>query len=297
MIETNPVLIFPAFGEKLLDKDIIFFQQNNLFFKKYFVEAFSLLKLDFCNFIMEYDNILKNELYSQYLTYIFSCVVTDLYKQQNVMPIYLSGYSLGLYAALYSASAINFKDGLILIRKIYHLIEDEIKDRNYGIAVIIGLEYPDLVKIIKQDFKNIEIINQNNKYSFVISGDGDEIRNAVQLCINEGGTNSRLLSISSPYHSIFVHRPADIFEQFIQQEIKIVDLKIPIISTVDQRIILNKNEAMKELTMNIKHNINWHATMKKLLTLNVKLFIECGIGKSLIKIGKFIEGDYKINTF
>ena len=36
--------------------------------------------------------------------------------------------------------------------------------------------------------------------------------------------------------------------------------------------------------------------MNKLISLKLNTFFECGPGKSLFKIGKFIDGDFKIHT-
>ena len=69
---------------------------------------------------------------------------------------------------------------------------------------------------------------------------------------------------------------------------------IPLISTIDQRIVSSKTDIEKEIADNIKYNINWNKTIQELVSLGCSRMIECGIGKSLVKIGKFIEGDYRI---
>ena len=41
-------------------------------------------------------------------------------------------------------------------------------------------------------------------------------------------------------------------------------------------------------------NINWKLTMEEMINKGINKFIECGPGKSLLKIGKFIDGDFTI---
>jgi hypothetical protein len=39
--------------------------------------------------------------------------------------------------------------------------------------------------------------------------------------------------------------------------------------------------------------LNWFRTQSELIKSGINLFIECGMGKNLVKNSKFIEGDYK----
>ncbi|MCH7516085.1 MAG: hypothetical protein IIB08_02980 [Bacteroidetes bacterium] len=58
--------------------------------------------------------------------------------------------------------------------------------------------------------------------------------------------------------------------------------------------IKTADDVKNELVRNLNTRINWLKTMGKMLSLNINTFVECGAGKSLYKIGKFIEGDFKI---
>jgi [acyl-carrier-protein] S-malonyltransferase len=286
--------IFPAFGERITEKDIDFYNKNKNHFDKYFLQIKEKIGVDFSNFVSDYPEIVKNELYSQYTAFAFSAVVSDVLKNK-IKPSFTAGYSMGLYSALYSSSSINFISGILLIQKIYNLIIEAIKDKNFSIAVIIGLELHDVRKILEKSKTSVEIINSNNKYSFVISGISSAVEAVLNLCINEGAMNSRILPIKSPYHSEFVHKPADIFHEFILKEISISDPEIPVISAVDQRLVSTKKDVILELVWNIKHNISWNNTILKMLEFDISDFIECGIGKSLTKIAKLIEGEFKIH--
>ena len=55
-----------------------------------------------------------------------------------------------------------------------------------------------------------------------------------------------------------------------------------------------EQDLIDELIINVSHGINWYNTMKKMINLDVTLFIECGMSKSLSQLAKFIEGNYKI---
>jgi malonyl CoA-acyl carrier protein transacylase len=286
------VFIFPAFGERISEKDLLFYNKNTNIFDEYFLKMKSISNIDLN--ISNYNDSLINELNSQIIAFTFSCTSTEILKKMGIYPVCTSGYSMGLYASLYNAGSIDFTSGISLIKKIYDLILQEIKDKDFSIATIIGLELPDIKKILKKYSTKIEIINSNNRINFVISGITSDVENVLKDCLEEGAMNSKMLPAKCPYHSEFVHKPADEFYKYIKNEINISESKIPVISTINQRSIKSKNDIIDELVMNIKHNINWNETMNKIVKSGYNHFIECGIGKSLTKMAKFIDGDFKI---
>lgn len=76
----------------------------------------------------------------------------------------------------------------------------------------------------------------------------------------------------------------------------IKDSSFKIISGHDQRELYKKDDIIEELFKNIYLRHNWFETMKKLIAMGEKNFLECGPGKSLYKSAKFIEGDYYFYT-
>jgi [acyl-carrier-protein] S-malonyltransferase len=288
--------IFPAFGERLAEKDIFFFNDKKDHFDNYLYRLNADGFAGIQGLMDSYDRVIRNELDSQIVAYAYSCALSDHFKNNGKRPDYVSGYSLGIYGALYNSGALTFNEGSTLIREVYNFIVEEIKGRNFGIAVIIGLERKDIDKIL-HEFESVDIINENNKYSFVIAGLADEMAVILDICINEGGINSKMLPINAPYHSRFVADSGDKFLEFLQKNVDVKTAEIPLISAIDQRIIFRKEDIEAEIAKNIKMKINWNLTMQKLISLECGTLVECGIGKSLLKIGKFIEGNFKILTF
>lgn len=289
------VFAFPAFGEKLIQKDIIFYENHKKSFSELFSLAGKVCRLDLCGFPHRYEELIRDELTSQIIAFTYSCAAARVLKNLGLKPMLNCGYSLGLYAALWHAEAFSFESGLKMIARIYNLIEKKIQMNAYGMGVIIGLEKHDIRKICANINPSPEIINVNNKYSFVIAGERDAVSSAVENSIEGGGINSRVLPMKVPFHSNIVHEPAAEFYTYINETIPVHDPRIPVLSGLDQSYIFDKENVIKELASNIKAKLHWENTMYA-LSDNTKTitFIECGIGKSLTKISKIIEGDYRI---
>jgi len=84
------------------------------------------------------------------------------------------------------------------------------------------------------------------------------------------------------------------FQQFIADEIELNKPKYNIISSIDQRLLDSPKEISSELTDNLFRRINWMDSFDKMLMTGTKRFVECGAGKSLQRISRFIPGDFKV---
>ena len=289
--------IFPAFGNEFIGNEKEIILKFHDIADNYINSASNLLNINFKknNFLQESDTF--DELISQYSTYIFSCILSGILKNNKVnLSKYIAGYSMGIYAALYHSESILFEDGLLLIKNAYKFIVDSLDNQKFCLGTVIGLKYDDLDEIIKKNkLKDINIININNKHSLVISGIEEQVKTAIEKSTEEGALSAKLLPISAPYHSEFLKDAAENFNKYLDT----VKFKNPIykfISSYNQKELNNINDIKMELMNNLFTNHNWFNTINKLINSGIKTFFECGPGKNLFKIGKFIDGDFKIHT-
>jgi [acyl-carrier-protein] S-malonyltransferase len=109
-----------------------------------------------------------------------------------------------------------------------------------------------------------------------------------------GALNTILLNVNTPYHSTVLKSANEEFGRFIDKSISIKPVRCQLISSIDQTVLTTQNQIKREITENLYKRIDWLSTFNKLLTMDVKTFVECGAGKSLQKIARFIPGDYQI---
>ena len=129
----------------------------------------------------------------------------------------------------------------------------------------------------------------------ILSGSTAAINKILDLAKEEGALNTRNLPISAPFHLGILKKASEDLKDFLE-DINIKDPSYKIISGIDQKIITTKEDIQSEIVRNITNKINWYKIMKTLLRMDIKTFFECGPGKNLFKIGKFIEGDFTIYT-
>lgn len=245
--------------------------------------------------VLHVRNIPDHELNAQLISYVFSCAITDLLKENNVVPEFLAGYSMGLYAALYSSNSISFIQGIDLIKKAYELINASIPEVETGMGSIVGLTKEDVLNLLAKK-EGVFLANTNGEHAFLISGLKPVVQTVLREAKLEGALHASLMNVNSPYHTPFLNNASLMFRDFILHHITLNDSTVKIISSVDQRAFIRKEEIIDELVLNLNTRINWLKTMERLLELGANRFVECGAGNSLYKAGKFIKGDFRIYT-
>jgi [acyl-carrier-protein] S-malonyltransferase len=146
---------------------------------------------------------------------------------------------------------------------------------------------------------NLKLAIQNSVCSFSISGKAEDILKLTESAQYEGALSTRVLNVSVPYHSIFLKDTAAGFSEFVNQ-MQFRSLKMPIVSLVDQEILLEEHALKNEVVRNLFTSLNWYETQLYLQELGVNRFVECGSGKGIVKNARFIEGDavfYTANSF
>ncbi len=255
--------------------------------------AAEVTRSDLTGFRIGTNDFLKEELKNQYISYVFSCAVVNILKSRGLTPDCLAGLSMGIYAALYAGNSISFEDGLRCIKAAYNLSVSRLNQYDFGMGSIIGLTHGELNNIVLSTSKEVTIVNTIGLYSYVISGISSEVKKVAQNAMEEGAFHSGLLDVSCPYHSKFMSDVASEFYAYVN-ELSMGISEIPLVSVIDQSTFRKKEEIAHELARNLDSEINWFRTMQTMIEMGIQTFIECGAGKSLYKIGKFIEGDFTI---
>ncbi len=294
-MKNKTAFIFPAFITEFTRNEIEFLDKNSVDFNDYLHRASVALNIDLPEFSYNTDVYRNDELNSQLLAYLLSCAFSDILQNKGIVPELIAGYSMGIYASFYAAKSITIEDGAKLIYNAYSLVKNLTGTRIYGMGAIIGLSTEDVENLIKYNAPDLEIININNEHSLVIAGKKDDVLIVLKKAKEEGAFSTAELTVDTPYHSKYLLKYSNPFQKYINT-ISIKSAEIPIISTYDQREFTKVSEIKSELIFNLTEKINWYKTMQKLIENNISEIYECGAGKDLKKISRFIEGNYQMKS-
>ena len=290
MWQKKLAFVFPPFASDYPDDPFSNLKGFDDCFRKYLSRASEFTDPELIHFSIPSNTFLEDELKNQYISYIQACSLVSLFRGKEIIPAYSSGYSMGIYAALFQSEVISFLDGLMLIRQAFMEIRKITGNRKFGMCAIIGLNRSDIEQLIRKLDLELVIAIQNSVCSFSVSGLAKDISLLSDSAQQEGALSARILNVSVPYHSAFLKDTASGFSEFIAQ-MPFRNPKIPIVSLVDQEILLEENALKVEVVRNLFTPLNWYETQLYLQELGVNRFVECGPGRGLVKNARFIEGD------
>ena len=244
-------IIFPAFVNEYTGsegKAISAFENS---FISRLSGASDILGVDLRGFDFIENNFLDNEIKSQYISYIYSCSVADILKRENIRPLSVSGYSMGIYAALYYCGSIGFREGLMMVKSAWEVISAVTATGKYGMGMIIGLEESDILTIMYPS-DNVEICNQNNRHTFIISGSSDAVESVLISAKTEGALRANIIPVTKPYHSQILKNTGPEFTKVISS----YSIGPPVyryISSIDQRVKETAEEIRNEVIKNMNN--------------------------------------------
>lgn len=249
--------------------------------------ATCLEKFDF-----QSNNFLEDEFKTQLVTYAYSCTISNILKEKGIHADFVSGFSMGIYAALYHAGSISYETGLNLVSKAYLDSIQCLKSRQFTMGTTIGLSHDDVSALIEKNNLPLEIINLNSPHSVTVSGLTHHVSILFDKAIEEGALRTRILKVSVPYHTRYLAPVAESFTTHVR-EMEILPPSVPVVSHIDQSILHGPVAIREEMVKNLYHHLSFMDTHRKLLGLGVRSFVECGPGRSLTRNSRFLEGEFR----
>lgn len=237
----------------------------------------------------------ENELTDQIISYTLNCSIANYYKELGINPQMLCGYSMGVYSALKCGGAIDFNIGLNIVQNAFYFMENSLMGKTGAMASVIGLRRGELEEVIgnTSTTASVEIANESSEYNMVVTGLFNDVRAVMQASADYGALKVIEIKVALPYHhSYLMAEAADNFSNYLKK-IKIDDLSILIVSSIDQDILRSSDDIRAELYKNIKMNMSWHKSVRKIASTGIDCFVETGGGNYLQKIGKSIDRAYK----
>ncbi|MCX6285731.1 MAG: acyltransferase domain-containing protein [Bacteroidetes bacterium] len=289
MAEDTIAFVFPAFISDHRDDPSHGVLGFSKVFQAYLSRAADSVDKELLSFHPESNPMLQDELRNQYISYIYGCSCAGILMKSGVKPAMTAGYSMGIYASLYTAGSISFETGLLFIQKAYEAIRKVLPHGQYGMGGVIGLSEKDIRDIAGQHNLNLMIVNRNSDYSFTVAGNSFHINVFLLKAREEGALHARSLGVTVPYHTNLLSEAAiKLSETVYTAEVRAPE--IPIISALSQNLIINAERARMEVVNNIHNPFNWLATQVQMFSSGIRLFTECGPSQALRKNSKFIPG-------
>jgi [acyl-carrier-protein] S-malonyltransferase len=200
-----------------------------------------------------------------------------------------AGHSLGEYSALVAAGAISFEDAVLLVHKRGRYMQDAVPVGAGAMAAVLGASHEKIEEAV-QAVKGgiVELANWNSKEQIVIAGDDLAVKEALSFI---DPPRSVMLPVSAPFHCQLMVSAEEKLSYDLNQ-IEFRDLKFPIITNVDAKIILKGDQARDSLRRQVTRTVLWYSSMEVMGKQKIDACIELGAGKVLSGLVKRIAREW-----
>jgi len=219
--------------------------------------------------------------------------------RQPITPAFVAGHSIGEYAALAAARALDVADTVRLARERGRLMHAEGQTIPSGMAAVLGMDADALTAICAEATAQAQgelagqgvaaahpgagrvvVANDNAPGQVVMSGERRALDVAMELAKARGAKRVVPLTVSGAFHSP-VMAPA---AQGLAEALALAPLRdaaTPIISNISATPLSSAADLRDELAQQIVSPVQWTRSMQFLADQGVTTFVEIGAGQVL----------------
>ena len=191
-----------------------------------------------------------------------------------------AGHSLGEYAALVAAGALQFDDAVKLVDERADAMADAGEQRAGGMIAMLGGESRDVRALA--DRHGLVIANDNAPGQLVLSGPVDALDAVEGIARDETGARARRLDVTGAFHSPLME-PAAARLRAALDRTPVAPMEIPVYSNGTAAPFA---DVRAELAENLLRPVRWRETLLALRAAGVERFVELGPGAVLTGLVK-----------
>ncbi|ABR31433.1 malonyl CoA-ACP transacylase [Thermosipho melanesiensis] len=205
--------------------------------------------------------------------YLASYVAYNYLRQNGVGFQITAGHSLGEYTAFAAASVYDFDFGIHLVRKRGEYISQAIEPGKGSMAAVLRVSAEEVEKMVK-NYEGLYVANYNSSTQTVVSGLKTSIDKFINDC-KEKGIRATELVVSGPFHTPFLNSAREKLIREIEH-VKFRKPTVPIVLNSTGKESTDPERLKYYLLEQIAGPVYWYQSIKRMLQLGVKEFLEVG---------------------
>lgn len=254
--------------------------------------ASEVLQLDLKALCFEENQKLDLTEYTQAALVCTSLAMTRVLKEQGIRPNITAGLSLGEYAAIAAAGALDEVEAIRLVRKRGLLMQNTVPAGEGAMCAVMGMETAVIEQVLKA-IADVSVANYNCPGQIVITGKKAAVEEGAKKLKEAGARRTVMLNVSGPFHSeMLIPAGKELKKELVQTKIR--ELHIPYVTNVTAQKVENAEEITELLVRQISGSVRWQQSMEMMLADSTDTFVEIGPGKTLAGFLKKINPEAKV---
>ena len=198
-------------------------------------------------------------------------------------PAFVAGHSLGEFSALCAAGALNFEDGVRIVRERGRLMKLAGERAPGSMAAVLGLDAAALrevcaqasAQVAEQNAPPVVLANDNCPGQIVISGGKEAVAAASAIARQRGAKRVALLPVSIAAHSPLMSSIAAEFTAVVANT-AFTTARVPVIANTTVQPITHPDDIRAELCAQLTLPVRWTESVRFMVAQGVTGFVEAG---------------------
>ena len=200
--------------------------------------------------------------------------------KERQAPAFVAGHSLGEYSALVAAGALDFADGVRLVRERGRLMKSAGEATPGAMAAVLNMDDSALEAVCAEASRlsgglGVVCANYNSPGQIVVSGERTALDAAAALAKERGARRVIPLAVTIASHSPLMAGAAREFAKAVAAT-PFRPATVPVVANVTGRPITTVDEIRHELVAQLTSPVRWTASVRFMLAQGVGLFWEIG---------------------
>lgn len=213
----------------------------------------------------------------------------------DIKPSACAGLSLGEYSAHVCSGSMVFTDAVQLVKKRGAFMQKAVPLGVGGMSALMGLSPEEAETVANQasEFGIVEVCNYNAPNQIVIGGELKALEMAHDFAKNAGAKRVIPLPVSAPFHTSML-KPA---EEQLAVELEMIsfnEMKIPVLTNVNGRIVSSEDEIPSYLSKQVTSAVRWIECIESMKHMGIDTIIEFGPGNALSAFVSKIDKSLKV---
>lgn len=276
--------LFPGQGAQSLGMGKDIYEKYDVA-KEVYKKAQELTGIDVAKITFENEELLNQTQYTQICILTMSLAILEILKQNGIGAEVASGLSLGEYTALINSEALNFEDGIQLVKKRGEYMQKLVPEGEWLMAAVLGMEEEKVIEVCKlaneKSAENFVVpVNFNCPGQIVISGNKDGVETAEVIAKEQGARKVRELKTSGPFHTEKLKQASEALKKELGK-VEFNKFNNTVIKNIDGTEYKETDDIRDILAKHIISPVKFTAVLQKMLDMGVDTFVEVGPGKTL----------------
>ena len=227
--------------------------------------------------------------------YLHGLIGLALLKERlpNLKPVAAAGLSLGEFTAHAAAGTFSFEDGLKIVAQRGSFMEEACQATQGSMAALIGGE-EDQVRALAAA-ANVDVANLNAPGQIVLSGTVEGIDSAIAQAKDFGIRRAIKLNVAGAYHSRLMKSAQDKLAAELAA-LAISSPQIPVVANFTAAQVTSPDEIRKTLEQQVTGSVRWTESIRTLIAMGHRQFVELGPGKVIAGLVAKIDKDVTVHS-